>query len=1156
MKSKLTKITLLLLVLVMVLACVVACGKDKTYKITIMDGETEIATFDVKPGETLSKEDILAKMPQEEFKLYFDAEFNEEFSFDKEILDSVTLYVKYTQKTLYINVKQGAGESEVPRVEVRNGEAYTVPIPSKEGYDFAGYTYLDDEENERAFSTTGTYNFTTNIRLTAHWTKKHLTVTFKGEDEAVLATQENVEYGAKATAITVDGYTIDGYYLDKEFTDDNKITLSSYEVKDNVTVYVKKTARTYTLSVAGWHEASIQVTYGQAYTLIAPTDVENAIYQAKIGDDEDHEWSAFTGYTYQGAAFAVTGTYTYAYNIEVTPVYTANPGYNKATVTFWDTVADVAFKAVTMSRGATVAAAEFPATAKTGYTFGGWFTTAAFAQDSAFTAGVLVNENVRVYAKYTANAHTITIKDGSLSGNVLDTINVTYGVAFVIADPAKFGFEFTGFTLDGVAFVPTDHATFDIDEDIVIVANFAAAEAGADLFVKDAANGYFKERATTSDPFTYVFLTGREYTFGDYTLSSAADGTNIDIIQNGTKFRANVPGDFSLTLTADNGGAETTVAAKVVYDVASFALGGSYDNMIVNAAKELSFRQTVTEADYVMDAGVTSFIPELVIMNDKFASINFEEANVVVEMKNATGGALAAKYSVSGGSALTFDNAGNVYTAEEKVTLTFKPKYVFDNKQDTLTVKFNKGVNVYTNEELRAAYGNGNVQCINILRNITAVLDEESYLSGYGTRGDITLTASNGSTVVLEDWDLGQPRNWYRDGVYRRRTSNQNDNLVVNGNYFAIDGRRLPYMDNDISNRTGGVGYDLAEVQIGIFMYSCAEFSGANVKRDINIRYAGGNVTFNNLKIEGNNQKQLSGATASVQGRDLPMLKMSASYGGIVVRGGTLNLDNTTITNVCFGMMLDGGVSGYEKPTYAQYSASETQAVKLFIRSSLINNCWSNDIYEFNLAAMDIRNTILGSCCGAAIHVDNHPYADPDQYASEGNAYAETEGYSKLNSTLVMDNFTAKNIQNWVVGDEAWFIAYGKSGAAAMIKTDMESRVSAAAGLTILREYSGVNKMNFAILVNPCDGTWSYDKDGQVKLDATVIDTGAGLVFYYDPTTDANGDGYPDEQVSIGGPLQQYGMAGLPAAVQAGQAFVSHYEGSANMHLYIPAYAK
>lgn len=1155
MKSKLTKITLLLLVLVMVLACVVACGKDKTYKITIMDGETEIATFDVKQGETLSEEAVLAKMPQEEFELYFNAEFNEneKFSFNKEILDSVTLYVKYTQKTLYINVKQGAGESEVPRVEVRNGEAYTVPIPSKEGYDFAGYTYLDDEENEMPFSTTGTYNFTTDIRLTAHWTKKHLTVTFKGEDEAVLATQENVEYGAKATAITVDGYTVDGYYLDKEFTDDNKITLSSYEVKDNVTVYVKKTARTYTLSVAGWHEASIQVTYGQAYTLIAPTDVENAIYQAKIGDDEDHEWSAFTGYTYQGAAFAVTGTYTYASNIEVTPVYTANPLYNKATVTFWDTVANVAFKAVTVNRGATVAATEFPATAKTGYTFGGWFTTAAFAQDSAFTAGVLVNENVRVFAKYTANAHTITIKDSSLSGNVLDTINVTYGVAFVIADPAKFGFEFTGFTLDGVAFVPTDHATFDIDEDIVIVANFAAAEAGADLFVKDAANGYFKERATTSDPFTYVFLTGREYTFGDYTLSSAADGTNIDIIQNGTKFRANVPGDFSLTLTADNGGAETTVAAKVVYDVASFALGGSYDNMIVNAAKELSFRQTVTEADYVMDAGVASFIPELLIMNDKFASINFEAANVVVEMKNATGGALAANYSVSGGSALTFDNTGDVYTSQEKVTLTFKPKYVFDNKQDTLTVKFNEGVNVYTNEELRAAYGNGNVQCINVLRNITAVLDEESYVSGYGTRGDITLTASNGSTVVLEDWDLGQPRNWYRDGVYRRRTSNQNDNLVVNGNYFAIDGRRLPYMDNDISNRTGGVGYDLAEVQIGIFMYSCGTFTGENAKRDIAVRYAGGNVTFNNLKIEGNNQKQLSGATASVQGRDLPMLKMSASYGGIVVRGGTLNLDNTTITNVGFGMMLDGGVSGYEKPTYEQYSASETQAVKLFIRSSLINNCWSNDIYEFNLAAMDIRNTILGSCCGAAIHVDNHPYADPDQYASEGNAYAETEGYSKMNSTLVMDNFTAKNIQNWVVGDEAWFIAYGKSGAAAMIKTDMEARVSAA-GLTILREYSGVNKMNFAILVNPCDGTWKYDKDGHVMLDATVIDTHQGLVFYYDPTTDANGNTHPDEYEVIGGAL---GQAGLPGALQAGgQAFVAHYESSANMYLYIPAYVK
>ena len=1144
MKAKLTKITLLLLILVIALTCVVACGKDKTYKITVMDGETEIATFDVKAGEALSKDEVLDKVQKAGYEfvgLYIDPDFAEAFVHEDEIISEITLYAKYTQKTLYINVKQGAGESEVGRIEVRNGETYTVPIPSKEGYDFAGYTYLNDDEDEVPFPTTGIYNFSTNTRLTAHWNKKKLTVTFKNPDESVITAQENIEYGNKATAITVNGYTVDGYYLDKELTEENKITLSAYEVKSNVSVYVKKTARTYTLSVAGWHEATIQVTFGQTYTLIAPTDVENAIYQAKIGSDEDHEWSAFTGYTYGGEEFAVTGTYNYASNIEVTPLYTANPGYNKATVTFWDTVTNVAFKAVTVSRGATVAATEFPATAKTGYSFGGWFTAENYAQESAFTAGVQVNENVRVYAKYTAKPHTITIRDGSLTGNVLDTIDVVYGEAFTITDPTKFGFEFTGYTLGGEAYVPTDHATFDVDEDLVIVANFTAAEAGADLFVKDAANGYFKERAATTDPFTYVFLTGREYSFGDYTLASAADGTNIDIIQNATKFRANLPGEFSLTLTAVNGGAETTVAAKIVYDVASFGIGGSYDNMIANAAKELSFRQTVAEADYVMDAGVSNFIPELVIMNDKYASINLEDANVIVEMKNSTGGAFDANYSLAG-SVLTFDNTSDVYTAEEKVTLTFKPKYVFDNKQDSLTVKFNTGVNVYTNDQLRAAYGNGSVQCINVLRNITAVLDEASYISGtYGKTGDITLTTSNGNPYVLENWDLGQPRNWYRDGVYRRRTSNQSDNLVINGNYFAIDGRRLPYMDNDISNRTGGVGYDLAEVQIGIFLYSCATFSGVDEKRDINVRYASGNVTFNNLKIEGNNQKQLSGATMSVQGRDLPMLKMSASYGGIVVRGGTLNLNNTTITNVGFGMMLDGGVSGYEKPTAAQYSTDETQAVKAFINSSLINNCWSNDIYDFNLAAIDIRNTILGSCCGAAIHIDNHPYADPDSFASEGNAYSETEGYSKMNSTLVMDNFTAKNIQNWVVGDEAWFVAYGKSSAANLIKTDMEEGV-AAAGLTILREISGVNKMNFAILVNPCDGTWSYDKDGKVKLDATVFDVPTKpIAFFY---------GSQEELGTVTG-----GLANFSSFVTC-QAFVSYYEGSANMHLYIPAYVK
>ena len=1095
MKSKLTKITLLLLVLMMVLACVVACGKDKTYKITVMDGETEIATFDVKSGDALSKEDVLAKVQKAGYEfvgLYLDPELTEAFVHEDEILSEITLYAKYTQKTLYIRVKQGTGESEVGRVEVRNGGEYQVPIPSKEGYDFAGYTYLNDEENEVPFPTTGTYNFSTDVRLTAHWTKKQLTVTFKNADETVLATQANVEYGTKATAITLDGYTIDGYYLDKEFTEANKITLSAYEVKDNVSVYVKKTARTYTLSVAGWHEATIQVTYGQTYTLIAPEDTTNAIYQAKIGTDADNEWSAFTGYTYQGAAFAVTGVYTYAENIEVIPVYTENPDYNKATVTFWDTVNNVAFDAVTVNRGATVAAAAFPATAKTakaGYEFGGWFTNPNYAQESTFTAGVQVNENVRVYAKYTAKSFTITVKDTNENGAILATVPVTYGQAFTLTQPTKFGFVFEKYLLGTETFDLSAHETYTYDEDIVLYATFTTTS-GNELFVKNATNGYFKERATTNDPFTYVFLTGRNYNFDGYTLASIENGHAITI--NGSAFTANSPAEFNLELTSNAGGAVITVPAKVVYNIESFGLGDSYNNMILNAANSDSFQTNITEEEYVMTAGVSDFIPELAITNTNHASITMEQANVEIEMKNATGGAFAGEYTLVG-NVLNFDNTGDVFTAEEKITLTFKPKYALGNFSDSLTVAFNTAVNVYTNEELREAYGSDAVGEINVLRNIEAVLDRAEYFENnmYGQTKTMNLKSADGTKdYVLENIDAGNPRNRFGGGVYRRTISNKTtDNVVINGNYFTIDGTKLPYISNDVSNRTedepsATAGYMLGNVQIGIFLYRCAQIDGTGDYDDMNgVKYNTGHVSFNNLRIVGNNRTEMADAVVSksTPGYEYKWdtLMMSTSFNGITVRGGTLSLDNTTISNMNLGMMLHGSVNGVYKPSTAD-NDSQGVSTKLIMRNSLINKCWSNDLYCFDLCDVTLENSRFSSCAGAAIHFDDRAYADP----SDNGDISSTLGRSSLNCKLTMDAYTAQNIINWVTGNEPWFVAYGKSNQAGQIMTQMEGALNNYLHRSIIsKDATNANIMNFAILVFPASNNWSHDKEGGPSLE-------------------------------------------------------------------------
>ncbi len=1123
MKSKTAKIILLILLVALVVSCFVACG-TKAVKISVMEGETEIASFEIDPGATLSKESVLAKMEKAGYEfvgLFTDPEMTKEFKFDEAIASEITLYAKFTQKTYFISVKQQDGESEVPKTAVKKGEEYDIPRPTKEGYDFVGYEYMNDEGDYVAFPQKGVYQFSDNVRLFARWTKKLLTVTFKAADEAetVLATQEGIEYGAKASRITLDGYTINGYYLAKEFTDANKITLASYEIKAATTIYVDRTANSYTLTVAGWAAASINVTYGEPYALISPTDTENAIYTAKIGTGTTQEWATFTGYTYGGNAFAASGTYTYAQNIVVTPVTTPNENYNMATVTFHDTVRNTVFNEVVVARGAKVAGEDFPVTQKTGYDFDGWFTTDNYAQGTEFNSNIVIEGATNVYAKYTAHAWTITVKDTDASGAVLATIPVTYGTAFSITEPQKFGFLFDGYLLGAAEYDPDDHATYDVDEDLLLFATWTVDESAGDLnFIKDSEKHFFKERATAEDPYTYVFVTGANYSFNGYTMASTANGNYITIKDNGASFDAIAPGEFTLNLTAVAGGAQVNVPAKVVYDVDTFGEGSMYKEMLSTAVSEESFQKSLkSKSDYVMDAGVTNFIPDLSIQRDGDADITLADANVLLTVSGDSG--ISQDMISTDGGSFNFDNSTGAFTNAPVLELTFKPKYAFNNYTATFKVKFNTGVNVYTNEDLQREYSNTSVSLINVMRKITAVLERSEYREDgkYGTKATIQLKGydTTAEDYIFKDWDAGSPRNRFGGGVYKRsiqtwgKTNEQiADSIVINGNYYTIDGSRLPYI-YETTNRTGGspdpttgLGYMIGNVQIGIFMYRCGEYDGTGDYDDMTgVKYDNGEVTFNNLRIVGNNYSQYKDAVIDkdIVKTTFDLLAMSTSFNGIVVRGGTLRMNNTTVSNAELGMMLHGSVEGVYRPTYEQYAAtlddkgnsSQTQAVKLYMTDSMMKNNWANNIYCYDLAYVSLNGSLLGGCAGASIHFDDRAYADPaiEDEAQRKAAVKDgaTQGFTNLNSKLTMDLYTASNLQNWVAGTEPWFSAYGEAGHAGGIKTMLNGAAESNMNKTIIQSRTvddqTIGFMSFSILVFNAGGNYSYDKDHNVCLD-------------------------------------------------------------------------
>ena len=1082
MKTKITKIILLTLVLVMAVAVLVSCGgKDKSYTITVMDGETEVGTFKVADGEKLDMDFIKGKLAKEGFEfvgLYTDENLTNAFVAENEIVSDLTLYVKYTTKQLYISYKKADGTTE--KIAVTKGASYEIAAPTKEGYTFDGFTYENDDDEEVAFATSGTYNFDYNVRLTAKWKLNEYTVTYKNGTESIGS--EKVNHNAKTTGIdSVAGYTIEGYYTDEEMTADNKVNVKAFVVTADTTLYVKLVPNTYHITVVNYDAANCDVQFGATYTLPAAPMKEG--------------WASFDGYklgSADGETFEATGTYTWTSNIVVYATYTRDEMYNKSTVTLLDDNTQVGTTVVEDGSKIDEYLASIN-TEKAGYTFYGWYKDTAF--ESKFIAETdTVNTDLTLHAKYVANEYTIIV---IFDNEYYEEYYFVYGTSYTLpAAPAKPGYVFNKYTYGGNDFAASGTYTYTSNIEVAIVWDIDTS-----LFVNHG--NYFTERETPTDKYTYVFLTGVSYTF--QSAISTTDGSSYISRTDDKHFVATNVGEFTITITPDSGEPYTR-NAKVVKYVNTF-------NDNYSAVKENAVDGTIYQTimgNYVMDVGLDNFIPDVSIKDNANGAITLAQANATITVTDITDAndpvALsAAQYAL-------VDNRINFVDPSlvgKTVAITMAPKYDVNNAMPiTITATLNNGVNVYNNSQLKTNYANPAISKINILRNITAEFAETDYdlrNGGHGAEtGTVTLSSGNISV------NTGTPYNDYAHGVYTRTTNIQNDSIVVNGNYFEIDGSKLPYIDNahdkygaEGSKYAQGNGYHVANVQIGIFLYRCVQLDGDG---DVYIRYATGEATINNLRIRGNNTLAPDVTEALADDPQNPLLKMSASIIGIVLRGGTMNVNNVTIEDTCMGFMLDGNVSGYHKPgvtdgTPGQPQAGETQSVKLNMNSCIINNSWANSLYMFGLSKSTLTNSKLGNSSGAAIHVHDRPYI---YNTGTGIDEDSSNGYSNLNCELYLDSYTAKNINNWVSGGEAWFVAYNFSMQAVGARQQIDQYVKAASSnaYTIVKNdpIKG-DTMNFAILVAEVDNGWSTDEHSADNHNGQYLETRvqnySGFSFFY-----------------------------------------------------------
>ena len=358
-------------------------------------------------------------------------------------------------ETYTVTFDANKGTVTPTEMKVRHGDAYgKLPTPTLDGYTFAGwYDDNSDPVNGNTVVTTAKDH-----KLYAHWTANTYNVTFDANGGTVETKTQTVTYGStygstygELPTPTLDGYTFVGWFTSakdgRQVTKDTVVTTA----KDHK-LYAHWTQNVYDVSfdANGGKEAyePKKVRYGETYGKFPPDPT-------RIG----YEFAGWFTDAKDGMQVkpedVVTASHTlYAH-------WTANT----YTVTFDANEGTVEPKTQTVTYGSTYG--ELPTPTRKGYTFVGWFTSAKDGRQVKADAEVTTAADRTLYAHWTQNIYTVTIK-ADKDGDVIETQQIPEGglAKKPAKEPVREGYTFVGWQANGAAW-DFDKNTVERETEIV-----------------------------------------------------------------------------------------------------------------------------------------------------------------------------------------------------------------------------------------------------------------------------------------------------------------------------------------------------------------------------------------------------------------------------------------------------------------------------------------------------------------------------------------------------------------------------------------------------------------------------------------------------------------------------------------------------------------
>ena len=505
---------------------------------------------------------------------------------------SHTLYAYWTRISYEVKFDANGGIGTCKPINVFHGDTYGTfpPEPTLEGYEFAGWFTEKDGGTQVTKDTVVTASHT----LYAHWTANEYTVTFDANKGTVTPTEMKVRHGdtyGKLPTPTLDGYTFDGWYNDNgmQVKPEDVVTASH-------TLYAHWKASTYTVTFdanegtvtpaeqtvtygshygelptptregytfAGWFTeqnggtkvmADTKVTTAENHTLYAywMQNIYDVSFDANGGKEAYEPKKVRHGDVY--GTFPLTPTrigYKFAgwytekdggAKVELGDVVTSSHTLyahwtaKKYTVTFNANGGTVEPKTQTVTYGSTYG--ELPTPTRKGYTFVGWFTNPNGGTQVKADAEVTTAADRTLYAHWTQNIHTVTIKDDK-DGKVIETQQIPEGglAKKPAKEPVREGYTFIGWQANGAAW-DFDQNVVERDTEIialwekVVIAPDVAIEGGTSFIVGRATENAMVTIGHNVPGFgvanlAYVDVDGKKLNEKDYDAKTGSIKLNV-----------------------------------------------------------------------------------------------------------------------------------------------------------------------------------------------------------------------------------------------------------------------------------------------------------------------------------------------------------------------------------------------------------------------------------------------------------------------------------------------------------------------------------------------------------------------------------------------------------------------------------------------------